>query len=553
MARKSRKDFIKDENTNVKHVYKVAIYSRLSVKNNNKKDNNDDTIENQINIIKDFIKTQDDMEIYKVFSDNGYTGTNYDRPSFQAMMEDMIAEKFDCIIVKDLSRLGRDYIATGHYIEQTFPFYNIRFISLKEGKDSAKIDDSSAEFMVGVTNITNNLYSKETSVKVFNVFDNKLKAGECMGHCPYGYRRSETEKNRLVIDEEVADNVRRIFKLRLTGMSFAEISRNLNRDKIIPPTLYRNLKANINNQSKRQILTTWQPKVVNDIVNNLIYTGDKVERKSMKSYAKGIEERRLKKDEFKIIKKTHKAIIDKKIFNAVQKINEKNKNTSVKKNKNVNIFKGILRCKECGATMKQRILVNSVNYYCCYSNINRGLDNCCTSKTIQSSIIEDVILEQIRINIELSIDLNNKLLTWKNNKSKRKNQIEINKNIKSIDAEIQKIDSKKLNLFEQYANDEISEDLFLTTKAEFDNVEEMFLQDKQALLIELDKENLMMNNHNQWIDSVLKYQKVEKLDRMLLDELVEVIYVTREKEIEIIWKFQDNFKQLTDKLGGIIL
>lgn len=407
--------------------------------------------------------------------------------------------------------------------------------------------------MVGVTNITNNLYSKETSVKVFNVFDNKLKAGECMGHCPYGYKRSETEKNRLVIDEEVADNVRRIFKLRLTGMSFAEISRNLNRDKIIPPTLYRNLKANINNQSKRQILTTWQPKVVNDIVNNLIYTGDKVERKSMKSYAKGIEERRLKKDEFKIIKKTHQAIIDRKTFNAVQKINEKNKNTSVKKNKNVNIFKGILRCKECGATMKQRILVNSVNYYCCYSNINRGLDNCCTSKTIQSSIIEDVILEQIRINIELSIDLNNKLLTLKNKKSKSKNQIEINKNIKSIDAEIQKIDSKKLNLFEQYANDEISEDLFLTTKAEFDNVEEMFLQDKQALLIELDKENLMMNNHNQWIDSVLKYQKVEKLDRMLLDELVEVIYVTREKEIEIVWKFQDNFKQLTDKLGGIIL
>ena len=213
MARKSRKNIEKINFITNKKIYSVGIYVRLSRLDNNKKDS--DTIENQKNIILDYIKNQKEFKLVEIYEDNNYTGTNFNRNGFENLLKDVKNGKINCIIVKDLSRFGRNYIECGNYLEKVFPFIDVRFIAINDGYDSNN-ENASEILLMHLKNIVNEIYAKDISKKIITVFKEKQKKGEFIGGRPsYGYLRDPNNRHKLVINEETAPIVRYIFDLRL--------------------------------------------------------------------------------------------------------------------------------------------------------------------------------------------------------------------------------------------------------------------------------------------------------------------------------------------------
>ena len=218
MARKSRKNIIETKFTTNNKIYNVGIYVRLSVFDDNKKDN--DTIENQKNIILDYLKDKEEFKIISIYEDTNFTGTNFNRSGFERLLEDVRKEKINCIIVKDLSRFGRNYIECGNYLEKVFPFMNIRFIAINDNYDSNN-ENANQTLTMHLKNIINEIYAKDISKKIKTVIREKQKKGEFTGgYASYGYLKDSENKNKIIINKETEPIVKQIFKLRLQGYSY---------------------------------------------------------------------------------------------------------------------------------------------------------------------------------------------------------------------------------------------------------------------------------------------------------------------------------------------
>ena len=239
MARKSRKDQAETYNTAVytRVDFSTALYARLSVEDNNIEFGN--SIELQREMLTDFVSKQEDMSLYDIYCDNGFTGTNFERDSFIRMMDDIKDGKINCVVVKDLSRFSRNYIEAGNYIEKIFPFMGVRFVSINDGYDSEK--NAPTDIMVTLRNIVNDAYVKDISGKIKSMFETKQNNGDFIGwSAPYGFLKSEDNNNRLVIDPETAPIAKQIYEWKADGIGFATISRKLN-EMGIPSPRQRNI------------------------------------------------------------------------------------------------------------------------------------------------------------------------------------------------------------------------------------------------------------------------------------------------------------------------
>ena len=265
--------------------YYAAIYLRLSKEDGDtssgeKKESN--SIANQRKLIEDYLKKHPEITFVQEFCDDGYTGANFDRPDFQRMMEQVKQRKINCIIVKDLSRFGRDYIDSGKYIEKIFPSLGIRFIAINDNYDSAQSHQAGNEIILPFKNLINDSYSRDISIKIRSNLDIKRRNGEFVGtHVVYGYRRSDEDKNKLVIDQAVAPIVQSIFRMKLDGFSPAQIADKLNKDGIPSPYEYKRLNGDkFHTGFKKQVHTEWSPVAVYRILKNEMYTGTLVQGKT---------------------------------------------------------------------------------------------------------------------------------------------------------------------------------------------------------------------------------------------------------------------------------
>jgi len=297
--------------------YKAISYTRLSY--TNEKDNESNSISNQKALIRDFVKRHSDIEIISEKVDDGYTGVLFDRPAFQEMMEDIRAEKVNCIIVKDLSRFGRDYIQTGKYLRQILPSLGVRFIAINDNIDTLKENCTGLD--VSLKTIINDAYSQDISKKIRSVLEQKRKEGLYVAaFTPYGYQKSEENKNQLVIDEQTAPIIKDIFKMKLDGMSAAKIADVLNGKGILSPIMYK--KQNGYAYAKGGYAATenakWSAKAVLRILKNEIYTGTMVQgKKTTYNYKlKNIIQK--PKNEWIYVENTNDAIISKRIWECVQ-------------------------------------------------------------------------------------------------------------------------------------------------------------------------------------------------------------------------------------------
>ncbi len=297
--------------------YNACIYARLSRDDGDKLES--DSIINQKALIRDFLSKHPEIHAVSEKTDDGYSGVNFDRPAFQEKMDEIRSGKINCVVVKDLSRFGRNYIEAGQYLEKIFPFLGVRFISITDGYDSLTSDDAEGALMIPLKNMMNDVYAKDISRKIITSFRARQEKGEYLpAFPPYGYVKSKTRAYRYEVDEEVAPYVRMIFEWKAAGVSHNEICKRLNDMGAVTPAK-RKVELGIWHAEKYKH-TVWYGRTLIDILKNITYTGTLVYGKMPKSLYQGIKCHRAKPDEWRTIPDAHEAIISRELYDKVQEV-----------------------------------------------------------------------------------------------------------------------------------------------------------------------------------------------------------------------------------------
>lgn len=296
-------------------VYRAGGYVRLSMEDSGRP--GADTIENQKELVRGYIEGQPDMELAGLYCDNGRTGTDFARPAFERMMEDVRAGTIDCIVVKDLSRFGRNYRETGNYLERIFPFLDVRFVAISDQFDTLNARQRSDGYLIPLKNIINEAYSKDISKKVGSGYAVKQRKGEFTGTwAAYGYQKCARDPHKIEPNTETAPVVQDIFRKRILGMSCTQIARELNRQGIASPSRYHYLRGDA--KSERYACAKWSPKVVGDILKNEVYLGHMVQGRKRQSFSEGKRQQLLPQTKWTVVRNTHEPLIDEDTFQKVQ-------------------------------------------------------------------------------------------------------------------------------------------------------------------------------------------------------------------------------------------
>lgn len=430
MARKSRKTTVAEPAVikAVDKVYRAGLYARISVETERKREA--DTIGNQLQLLKDYVSEHSDLTVFDIYSDDDISGTDFIRPEFSRMMNDLRDGKIDCIIVKDLSRLGRNYLESGEYIEMVFPFFRCRFISVTDRFDTKY---QQADISVQLKNMANEMYAKDISRKICSTMRTIQDQGKFAGsRAPYGYRLDPADKHHLIIDEETAPIVKQLFELLAEGNTVHYVATTMNARGIPSPgrLLYERGIATTDHFKNSK----WYMQTVRRILQDEIYLGWMVSGKFRSTYhstgKKGSQP--VPREEWIVTKGTHEPIVTEELFNKVQeyfvRMKEEHGQTAVynSKSKKASIFKGHLRCGECGQAMFLRNKHShgkvTAWYYCAlHENYNSSY---CVKKAVKKQDVEDIALKLIRTQIKLFTDAREMIIALnKKESSKTKHRI----------------------------------------------------------------------------------------------------------------------------------
>ena len=378
----------------IQQFYSVAIYCRLSVDDGTNLESM--SIASQKTMLTEYVKKQG-WKLNDIYVDDGYSGVNFERPAFQRMIHDIEQGRINLVIVKDLSRLGRNYIMCGQYTEIYFPEKNVRFIALNDGIDTLYSNNDIAPFK----NILNDMYAKDISVKIRSSLHAKARKDEFLApYAPYGFLKSPEDKHILIINEEVAPHIRKMFELSASGNSTKKIVKILEEDGVLTPLDYRNFKSHNSRNGKFQKKYSWAGAVVRDILRNPVYAGHNVQcKKRVQSYrTKKIVPN--KREDWIIVENMHQAIVSQELFDTVQKaLNGRLR--FVKNTGEPQIFSKLFYCAECGRCMLHHDRTNHPKYYSCGKYRENGA-NACTSHHITYDNLCEIVLNDILVQQELA-------------------------------------------------------------------------------------------------------------------------------------------------------
>lgn len=515
--------------------FNVGIYIRLSQEDKDKKYESDsESVINQKEILKSYVKNNK-FNLYGEYVDDGYSGTNFDRPGFQKMLEDIKSKKINCVIVKDLSRLGRDHVMTGYYIETFFPENNIRFISILESYDSFKnqASNDSSTFIIAC----NDYYSKQNSIKIRNVLNDKRKNGKFIGSLPsFGYMRDSNDKGHLIPNPETAPIVKKIFKWRVEGIGPTEIATRLNNVNAPTPSGYK--KTNL---SSRLIdRDTWTISTIKKILTNRIYIGDMVQHTQTKINYKSKKKVALDQSLWMIVEDTHEPLIDKKTFEYVQALRKRyTRNVPIKTGREKRILEGKIYCKECGNRLsvyyRKTLDYWSINCNRYSRDPKRGR---CKSHFYPYDYLEEQILEKFDEAVgEFIKKLDIKQLNKEVEKNIYKASEDSDKIISNLNKEKEQILSKLSILYSDRCDGIISADIFreLTKESE---------KKLERINETIDNEEIKKNNVKEkssllpdYTKKIKKLLDLKKSRRELIDALIDSIIIDEKRNICIKFKY----------------
>lgn len=518
--------------------YVTALYIRLSDEDNDLDETKTESgsILNQRNMLKIYVKNSSELSLTKVteFVDDGYSGMNFERPAFKEMMQKVRAGNIHCIIVKDFSRLGRNYVEVGNLMEQIFPFLNIRFISVNDNYDS-DFNQSTAGIEVGFKNLIYELYSKDLSKKIKKSKQMLANKGCFSGPVPpYGYKKSENDKHKLVIDEEAANNVRRIFAMAVDDYSCMEIAKIFNEEKMPSPMEYFR-KASGKAPNKAKIF--WSNNIVRKILSNECYLGKMIGGKS-RAVGRRNKNEVVPKNERIIVENCHEPIVSyEEFYKANQKFNIKK---GAYKKKDDLLFVKKIKCNGCGHYMYYTD-ESERSYYCHTALITNNASKCFDGK-MKEKVIAEVVLRSITQAAKMAVEAREKLL-----KEKRDVTIDYASLIKAKESEIQRLKLSKITLFESFSLKKISDVRYKAETGKAD--EKLSTLERQLAELSLQKK-YSAEGGNDFIDNFINYGDLEELNKEMVDVLVDSVIVRSLKKVEIIWNFKDAYIEAVKYLKG---
>lgn len=503
----------------------AALYIRLSSEDKEKQ-NESESVTNQRSILLRYAKTNN-IRVYDIYIDDGFTGTNFDRPSFKRMIDDIESKKVNIVITKDMSRLGRDYIVTGELMEKYFPSKGVRYIAINDGIDT--FIDNGINEITPFKAVINDYYARDISKKIRSSLQAKMKDGKFVGgRTPYGYDKDPKNKNHLVINKEQAIVVKRIYNLALSGLTAYKIASLLTKEKIKTPAQHYDFDWRANHNYKYGI---WHSSTVKDILTNRIYTGDLIQNKRRKVNYKVKKIVYNNPNEHIIIENTHEAIIDKETFNKVQKLIPKNVGRNEKKEHF--LLEGLLYCGDCGhrISVMPRKKNNNLCYTDCNYNRTYRKEKLCTPHCNNYDKLEAQILSSLKEICLKYIDRNKIVKEVNNKKTKKKEKTKdeiliISNRIDTINNNLDEIYMDKLNKV-------IDEDRFIRIKSKFEKELSIALEEQKRLL-DNNKNKISEKTEEEKINKYInEFLKFDNIDRDLIVNLIDKIEIFENKKINI--------------------
>lgn len=513
-------------------IFNVALYIRLSREDGDNMES--ESITNQRELLQMFLeKTKEKLIYIDEYVDDGISGSTFDRPSWKRLIKDIDNGKINTIITKDLSRMGRDYISMGEYIERIFPERDIRYIAINDDIDTL-YETPGLEFLQFKL-MFNDYYLKDTSKKIRKIVKAKKEKGQFLGwKAVYGYKKDPNDRHKIIVDEPVRPIIEKMFSLALSGKSPKQIANIFSDEHIPTPSVY----ANIRREKKTLSYELWCDRTIEEMLTNQTYIGNLTQGRRKKLNYKSKKEIRTPKEEWIIVPNTHEAIIDKKVFNTVQELLKKNKN---KANKNIELFSGFMFCKECGHAIGINKSSDGKRKYCCCtfytSHSKYGL---CTPHTCNYNKLEKAILDEIRNICKQYID-NNVFENKVEDANKKNNiKIKIQKDISILNRKIHCNLSYIDKIYEDKLNGNIDMEMFNRVTIKYK--EEIDIWNNKKNELEETLNNINNDNRTKEKEETLKkineYLSFEKPNRNLLVNLIDKIVISENKTIEIHYKFK---------------
>lgn len=520
---------------------RVRLYARLS-KDDGDADKESNSITNQLQMLR-YNAKEKEFEVIGEYVDDGYSGTTFNRPDLNRMIKDAMDDPEPSgIMVKDMSRFGRNNAMFMYYVEEIFPNNDILFIALNDDVDT-RFDENE---MMPFKSIMNEYYARDTSKKIRSVKKTTaLSGGFCGSFAPYGYVVDPENKRKLLVDPDTAPIVKRIFELSKQGNSVHQIARTLCEDGVLIPRAYRAMKnGTLETSTGFKFPTDWVAKNVKMILENQVYLGHMVSHKTQTKSFKNKKPVAVPKEEWIIVRNTHEAIIDEETFELVQKF------ISVKKQPNKtgrpNIFVGLVKCPDCGRNMAFSNPNGREPRFRCRTYVRNS--NLCTTHAISYEALQQIVMSDIQKHIKNMEALGDQFIQEMHELSEKggsKKIKQFEKDLEVAEKRIAEIDSVIMKLFEQNALGKISDERFEKMSSAYESEQKELAQKRDELRTKIRAEEKKTQSTNQFLETIRKYETVTELNRSMLVELIDSIYVyqaegtgkDRKQRVEINYRF----------------
>ena len=561
MARKSRKAQV--QGTPVVEIKKettalsTAIYARLSVENSGK-DDDGNSLQNQIDVCRDYLDGCPWLRLTEVYSDNGRTGTVFDRPAWNRLMDDVRSGKIQCIVVRDLSRFGRDYVETGNYLEKIFPALGTRFISVKENFDSFTASGSTETLSVSLQNLVNAIYSRDISKKVSTALRAQMETGTFRNrNLPYGYLWNE-DKTAYVVDEEAAAVVRQIFEWKLREVSVYTIVERLKAGGIESPERHKR-RAGTRNGGNIQG-EGWCPSTIRGILQNRAYIGEMICGKSETALYKGLKKRLTEKDNWIVVSDAHPPIVSVSDFEAVERQmreDSAHRETAMEWSADIragmiDLFAGKIFCADCGKRMyykRQRICgcknVTFRGVYDCSTHVRRGHATC-FNHFIRQDALNEKVFNAIRDQLQVALDYERLLLAMRGGSGEASVREKHKAAVASVKLRLNALKKKRAGLYESYVEGILNEEEYAFAKQTYEEQYEALSRLLDEAVERRERFLQSISPENKWLTMMRGVSEETKLTQELVDAIIKRVLVYDKDHIEVELNYNDVFEAMCE-------
>ena len=528
-------------------VWNTCGYVRLSREDGDKEESN--SVTGQKDLIRDYMTRHPELRECGMKVDDGFTGSNFDRPAFQEMMAEVKAGKINCIVVKDLSRFGRDHLEAGEYLERIFPFLGVRFIAINDNYDSLNSNAESDELIVPFKNLINEAYCRDTSIKIRSQLEIKRKRGDFIGSfAVFGYQKDPADHHHLLVDEYAADVVRDIFRWKLEGLSAGDIAIRLNDDGIPTPMDYKQSQGiNYSTSFRVKEKSEWSAGMILRILKNPVYIGVLEQgRVTTPSYrVKRLVNK--PREEWAVVENCHEAIIGRYDFESVQKVLALDARTT-ESGQTVDLFSGMVNCGECGGAMIRKTVPSGKKKYTYFVCATHKNEKTCFPHSIRDAALAEIVLDFLKKHIRDVIDLADLLALTDTAQLQKAKVQKLRERLDAKEAEIDRFHRLLCSLYENLADGLIDQSEYQNLKKSYTNRRAHAEEQAEAIREEMEQE---LNNSDQglgWVEQFRTYQNIETLDRPAVVRMIERILIFRDRRVEIIYRWQNEFQWQTELL-----